>query len=184
MYCGLDFRDPNGLLHLSLLLVVCCYHLVRSFDESWGGEIDVRAIELRPFLPVTDFTAINASNGGIAIFFNVTGFKTLTTGGGRGRREGCIKVNLSDPRDDVGKFKRGYVGDQEVIISFFVESIESIASLPTMISSVTVTSLVIIASDFDGLLAGTQGFVDCGVIGREAIVVGGWCPQLVLGLLL
>ena len=97
----LDFRDPGGLLQLSLLLVVCRYHLVRSFDKSWGGEIDVRAIELRPFLPVTDFTAINASNGGIAIFFNVTGFKASSTGDGRGRREGCVEIDSSDPRDDV-----------------------------------------------------------------------------------
>ena len=61
----------------------------------------MRAIELRPFLPVTDFTAINASNGGIAIFFDVTGFKASTTGGGRGRREGCVEIDSSDSRDDI-----------------------------------------------------------------------------------
>ena len=101
MYCGLDFQDPDGLLHLSLLPVVRRYHLVCSLDESRGREIDVRAVKLRTFLPVTYFTAINASNGGIAIFFNVAGFKTSMTGGGRGRREGCVKINSSDPRDDV-----------------------------------------------------------------------------------
>ena len=46
MYCGLDFRDPDGLLHLSLFLVARRYHLVRSLDESRGGEIEVRAVEL------------------------------------------------------------------------------------------------------------------------------------------
>ena len=101
MYCGLDFRDPNGLLQLSLLLVVRRYHLVRSFDESRSREIDMRAIELRSLFPVTYFTAIDTSNGGIAIFFNVAGFKASTTGGGRGRREGCVKIDLCDPRDDI-----------------------------------------------------------------------------------
>ena len=61
----------------------------------------MRAIKLRSLFPVTYFTAIDASNGGIAIFFNVTGFKTSTTGGGRGRREGCVEIDSSDPRDDV-----------------------------------------------------------------------------------
>ena len=42
-----------------------------------------------------------------------------------------------------------------------------------MISSATVTSLVIIASNFNGLTAGTQRFINCGVVGRETIVVGG-----------
>ena len=101
MYCGLDFQDPDGLLQLSLLLVACRYHLVHSFDESRSREIDMRAVKLRSFLPVTYFTAIDTSNGGIAIFFNVIGFKTSTTGGGRGRREGCVEIDSSDPRDDV-----------------------------------------------------------------------------------
>ena len=61
----------------------------------------MRAVKLRIFLPVTYFTAIDASNGGTTIFFNVTGFKTSTKGGGRGRREGCVKIDSSDPRDNV-----------------------------------------------------------------------------------
>ena len=101
MYCGLDFRDPDGLLQLSLLLVVRRYHLVCSLDESRGREIDVRAVKLRSFLPITYFAAIDASNGGIAIFFNMTGFKTSTTGGGRGRREGCVEIDSSDSWDDI-----------------------------------------------------------------------------------
>ena len=101
MYCGLDFRDPDGLLQLLLLLVACCYHLVRPLDESWSREIDVRTVKLRSFLPVAYFAAIDASNGGIAIFFNVTSFKTSMTGGGRGRREGCVEIDPSDPWDDV-----------------------------------------------------------------------------------
>ena len=79
MYYGLDFRDPDGLLHPSLLLVVRHYHLVRSFDESWGGEIDVRAIELRPFLPITYFATVNTSNRSVAVFFDMAGFKTSMT---------------------------------------------------------------------------------------------------------
>ena len=101
MYCGLDFRDPNGLLQLSLLLVACRYHLIRLLDESRSREIDVRAVKLQMFLPVKYFTAINASNGGIAIFFNMTSFQTSTTGGGRERREGCVEIDSSDPRDNV-----------------------------------------------------------------------------------
>ena len=81
MYCGLDFWDPDGLLHLLLLLVACRYHLIRSFDESWGGEIDVRAIELRLFLPITYFATINTSNRSVAVFFDMAGFKTSTTWG-------------------------------------------------------------------------------------------------------
>ena len=101
MYCGLDFRDPDGLLQLSLLLVVCHYHLVRPLDESWSREIDVRTVKLRSFLPVAYFTAIDTSNGGIAVFFNMTSFQTSTARGGRGRREGCVEIDSSDPRDDV-----------------------------------------------------------------------------------
>ena len=101
MYCGLNFQDPDGLLQLSLLLVARRYHLVRSLDESQSKEIDVRAIELQSLFPVTYFAAIDTSNGGIAIFFNMTSFQTLTTGGGRGRREGCVEIDSSDPRDDV-----------------------------------------------------------------------------------
>ena len=101
MYCGLDFRDPDGLLQLSLLLVARRYHLVRSLDESRSREIDVRAIDLQLLFPVTYFTAIDALNGGITIFFNVASFKASTTGGGRGRREGCVEINSSDPRDNV-----------------------------------------------------------------------------------
>ena len=96
-----DFRDPDGLLQLSLLLVVCRYHFVRPFDESWSREIDVGAVKLRSFLPVAYFTAIDASNGGIAIFFNMTRFQASTTRGGRGRREGCVEIDSSDPWDDV-----------------------------------------------------------------------------------
>ena len=81
MYCGLYFRDPDGLLHLSLLLVARRYHLVCLFDESWGGDIDVRAIELRSLLPITYFATINTSNRSVAIFFDVAGFKTSTTWG-------------------------------------------------------------------------------------------------------
>ena len=61
----------------------------------------MRAIELQLFFPVTYFAALDTLNGGIAIFFNVAGFKTSMTGGGRGRREGCVKIDLSDPWDDV-----------------------------------------------------------------------------------
>ena len=101
MYCGLDFRDPNGLLQLSLLLVACRYHLIRLLDESRSREIDVRAVELRSFFPVTYFAAIDTSNGGIAVFFNVAGFKASMTGGGRGRREGCVEIDSRDPWDDI-----------------------------------------------------------------------------------
>ena len=48
MYCGLDFRDPDGLLHLSLLPVARRYHLVCSLDESQSREIDVRAVNVSP----------------------------------------------------------------------------------------------------------------------------------------
>ena len=61
----------------------------------------MRTVKLQSFLPVAHFAVIDASNGGIAIFFNVAGFKTSATGGGRGRREGCVKIDSSDPRDDV-----------------------------------------------------------------------------------
>ena len=101
MYCGLDFRDPDGLLQLSLLLVACHYHLVRLLDESRSGEINVRAIELRSLFPITYFAAIDTSNGGIAIFFDVANFKTSATGGGRGRRERCIKIDSSDSWNDI-----------------------------------------------------------------------------------
>ena len=61
----------------------------------------MRAIELRSLFPVTYFAAIDASNGGIAIFFNVAGFKASMTGGGRGRREGCVEIDSCDPWDDI-----------------------------------------------------------------------------------
>ena len=88
-------------LQLSLLLVACRYHLVRPFDESWGREIDVGTVKLRSFLPVAYFAAIDASNGGVAVFFNMTSFQTSMARGGRGRREGCVEIDSSDPRDDV-----------------------------------------------------------------------------------
>ena len=34
------------------------------------------------------------------------------------------------------------------------------------------TGLFIVTSDFDRLMAGTQGFIDRGIVGREAIVMG------------
>ena len=101
MYCGLDFRNPDGLLHLSLFLVACRYHLIRLLDESRSGEIDVRAIELRSLFPITYLAAIDTSNGSVAIFFDVASFKTSTTGDGRGRRERCIEIDLSDSRDNI-----------------------------------------------------------------------------------
>ena len=102
MYCGLDFQDPDGLLHLSLVFLVAHhYHLVRSFDESRSGEINVGAVELRLFFPITYFAAIDTLNGGIAIFFNVASLKTSATGDGRGRRERCIEIDSSDSRDDI-----------------------------------------------------------------------------------
>ena len=130
----------------------------------------MRAIELRPFLPVTDFTAINASNGGIAIFFDVTGFKAPTTGDGRGRRERYVKINSSDPRDDVGEFGRGNVGNREIIICFFVKLVESVTSLPVVIPPTSMADLIVITSDFDWSATRTQGFVDCCIVGGEAIV--------------
>ena len=69
--------------------------------------------------------------------------------------------------------KGGYVGDREVIVHLFVESIGSITSFPSVISSTSMTSLIVITSDFDGSTARTQGFIDCGIIGREAITMGG-----------
>ena len=56
---------------------------------------------MRSFLPVAYLAAIDALNGGIAVFFNMTSFQTSTARGGRGRREGCVKIDSSDPRDDV-----------------------------------------------------------------------------------
>ena len=170
MYCGLDFQDPDGLLQLSLLLVARRYHLIRSLDKSWSREIDVRAIELRSLFPVTYLAAIDASNGGITIFFNVAGFKALTTGGGRGRREGCIKIDLCDPWDDIRKFEGGYIGDWEIVIRFFIELIESVTSSPTVIPPTSMANLVVVASDFDRSMARTQGFVNHGNVGGEAIV--------------
>ena len=61
----------------------------------------MRTVKLQSFLPVAHFAVIDASNGGIAIFFNMTSFQTSTKGGGRGRREGCVEIDSSDPRDDV-----------------------------------------------------------------------------------
>ena len=101
MYCGLDFRDPDGLLQLLLILVACCYHLVRSFDKSRSGEINVGAVELRSFFPITYFAVIDTSNGGIAIFFDVASLKTSATEDRRGRRYRCVKVDLSDSQDDI-----------------------------------------------------------------------------------
>ena len=68
------FGIPMVFCNCRLLLVACRYHLVRSFDESWGGEIDVRAIELRPFLPITHFATVDTSNRSVAVFFNMTHF--------------------------------------------------------------------------------------------------------------
>ena len=60
-----------------------------------------------------------------------------------------------------------------VLLSFYiVESIELVASFPVMIPSTAVTSLFVVASNFDRLMAGTQGFVDRGIVEREAIVMG------------
>ena len=56
---------------------------------------------MRSFLPVAYFAAIDASNGGITVFFDMTSFQTSTTWGGRGRREGCVEIDSSDPWDDV-----------------------------------------------------------------------------------
>ena len=77
------------------------YHLVRSLDESRSREIDMRAIELGSLFPVTYFATIDALDRGFTIFFNVAGFKASTTGGGRGRREGCVEIDSHDPRDDI-----------------------------------------------------------------------------------
>ena len=101
MYCGLDFRDPDGLPHLLLFLVARHYHLVRLLDKSRSGEVDVGAIKLRSLFPITYLAAIDTLNGSVAIFFNVASFKTSTTGDGRGRRERCVEINSSDSRDDI-----------------------------------------------------------------------------------
>ena len=68
------FGIPMVFCNCRLLLVACCYHLICPFDESWGGEIDVRAIELRPFLPITHFATVDTSNRSVAVFFNMTRF--------------------------------------------------------------------------------------------------------------
>ena len=101
MYCGLDFWDPDGLLHLSLFLVARRYHFICSFDEGRSGEVDVRAIKLQLFFPITYFAAIDTSNGSVAIFFDVASLETSATGDGRGRRERCIEIDSSDSRDDI-----------------------------------------------------------------------------------
>ena len=132
----------------------------------------MRTVKLQSFLPVAHFAAIDASNGGIAIFFNMTSFKTSATGGGRGRREGCVEINSSDPRDDVGEFGRGNVGNREIIVCFFVKLVESVTSLPAVIPPTSVANLVVIAGDFNRSATGSQRFVDCSVVGGEAIV--GW----------
>ena len=74
--------------------------------------------------------------------------------------------------------KGGYVGDREVIVHLFIELI---TFFPTVISSTSMTNLIIITSDFDGSTARTQGFIDCGIVGREAIVVKGGVFDWFLG---
>ena len=56
---------------------------------------------MQSFFPITYFAAIDILNGGVTIFFDVASLETSVTGDGRGRREGCIEVDLSDPGDNI-----------------------------------------------------------------------------------
>ena len=110
MYCGLDFQDPNGLLHLSLFLVMRRYHLVCSFDKSQSGEINVGAVELRSFFPITYFAAIDTSNGGIAIFFDMASLKTSATGVEEEEGKGASKSTRVTPGTISESLKGGMLG--------------------------------------------------------------------------
>ena len=133
----------------------------------------MRAIKLRPFLPVTDFTAIDASNGGIAVFFDMTSFEASTTGGGRGRRERCVKINSSDSRNDVGEFGGGNIGDRKIIVCFFIILVKPVTPFPTVISPASMADLVVVAGNFNRSAARSQRFVDCSIVRGEAIIERG-----------